>query len=79
MVAAVRSRETEAILDVVASAAWRRNGMEMDNAHISALASKHADLEARINDENQRPQPDMTVLSRLKKEKLKLKEAMSGL
>jgi hypothetical protein len=53
--------------------------MEMDNAHISALASKHADLEARISEENQRPQPDMAVLSRLKKEKLRLKEAMAGL
>jgi hypothetical protein len=53
--------------------------MEMDTAHISALASKHADLEARIDEENQRPHPDMTVLSRLKKQKLKLKEAMAGL
>jgi hypothetical protein len=53
--------------------------MEMQNAHISALASKHADLEARISEESQRPAPDMATISRLKKEKLKLKEAMAGL
>jgi len=53
--------------------------MEVQNAHVSALASKHADLEARINEESQRPAPDMTTISRLKKEKLKLKEALAGL
>ena len=51
----------------------------MQNAHISALATKHADIEARINEENQRPQPDETTISRLKKEKLKLKDEMLGL
>ena len=50
----------------------------MQNAHFSALASKHADIEARINEENQRPQPDMAAISRLKKEKLKLKDEMGG-
>lgn len=51
----------------------------MENTHISALMSKHADLDARINQENQRPQPDMATLARLKKEKLKLKEEISGI
>ena len=51
----------------------------MENAHFSALAGKHADLDARINQENQRPQPDVTILSRLKKEKLRLKEEMDRL
>lgn len=50
----------------------------MQNAHISALATKHAHIEARINEENQRPQPDMTTIARLKKEKLKLKDEMGG-
>ena len=49
----------------------------MENAHHSALAHKHADLDARINEENQRPMPDMAILNRLKKEKLRLKEEMS--
>lgn len=48
----------------------------MQDAHISALASKHADIEARISDEIQRPMPDATTISRLKKEKLKLKDEM---
>ena len=51
----------------------------MENTHISALMSKHADLDARITEENQRPQPDMATLARLKKEKLKLKEEITGI
>ncbi len=51
----------------------------MQNAHISALEVKHADLETRIGEERQRPQPDMTVIARLKKEKLRVKEAIAGL
>ena len=48
----------------------------MQDAHLSALASKHADIEARISEENQRPLPDMAIISRLKKEKLRLKDEM---
>jgi hypothetical protein len=51
----------------------------LQQAHISALQHRHADIEARILEESQRPLPDMTTLSRLKKEKLKLKEALVGL
>lgn len=51
----------------------------MQNAHLSALESKHAGLDARINEENQRPHPDDAVLARLKKEKLKIKEAIAGI
>lgn len=51
----------------------------MQNAHVSALETKHAGLDARINEESQRPNPDMTILARLKKQKLKIKEAISGL
>jgi uncharacterized protein len=53
--------------------------MGMQQAHVSALESKHAEIEARILEENQRPMPDMATLSRLKKEKLKVKEAIVGL
>jgi hypothetical protein len=53
--------------------------MGMQQAHISALETKHADIEARINAETRRPQPDMATLARLKKEKLKLKEEIAGL
>jgi hypothetical protein len=53
--------------------------MGMQTAHISALETKHAEIEARILEENQRPQPDMATLARLKKEKLKVKEAIVGI
>ncbi len=51
----------------------------MQQAHISALETKHADIEARINAEEQRPWPDMATLAKLKKEKLRVKEAIVGL
>jgi hypothetical protein len=51
----------------------------MQEPHISALQAKHADIEAQIAMENQRPLPDMATLSRLKKEKLRVKEALSEL
>lgn len=51
----------------------------MQDAHISALENKHADLDARIHDEEQRPHPDTATLARLKKEKLKVKEAITGI
>jgi hypothetical protein len=53
--------------------------MGMQKAHMSALEQKHAGLDARIAEENQRPHPDDAVISRLKKEKLKVKEALLGL
>ena len=51
----------------------------MQNAHQSALELKHAALDARISEENQRPHPDEATLARLKKEKLKVKEAICGI
>jgi hypothetical protein len=53
--------------------------MGMQNAHMSALEQKHAGLDARIAEENQRPHPDDALVTRLKKEKLKVKEALVGL
>ena len=51
----------------------------MQQAHISALETKHADIEARISEETHRPLPDAATLARLKKEKLRVKEAIVGL
>lgn len=51
----------------------------MDTAHSSALTARHAGLDARIDAERQRPAPDQTLLARLKKQKLKVKELLSGL
>ena len=51
----------------------------MQQAHLSALESRHADIEARILEEVQRPLPDTATLAQLKKEKLRVKEALVGL
>lgn len=42
--------------------------------HVESLRSKHARLEELIDEELHRPLPDQGVISRLKKEKLKIKE-----
>ena len=50
----------------------------MDNGHVEALASKHAALHAKIDIEAHRAHPDETILHRLKKEKLRLKDKLTG-
>ena len=52
--------------------------MSLDS-HIDQLRERHAALEARIHDEDQRPRPDTDALTRLKIEKLHLKEQMERL
>lgn len=51
----------------------------MHKAHMSALEAKHAGIDARIQEESQRPLPDSATIARLKKEKLKLKEELTGI
>ena len=48
-------------------------------ARLDALKERHASLEQRIADEDQRPQPDSDTLKRLKVEKLRVKEEMERL
>ena len=43
----------------------------------SALKSKHAGLEAKLRDEQSRPAPDISMIQKLKKEKLRIKEEIS--
>ena len=50
----------------------------MDKAYVEALASKHATLHAKIDAEEHRAHPDEDLLTRLKKEKLRLKDALVG-
>ncbi len=50
----------------------------MDNGHVEALASRHATLHAKIDLEEHRAHPDDTMLHRLKKQKLRLKDAITG-
>lgn len=49
----------------------------MSHAHVSSLAARHAEIEARLTDEQRRPKPDTTVMALLKKQKLRLKEAIT--
>lgn len=48
----------------------------MENSHSSALLAKHAGLDARISAELARPSPDSVIVTTLKKQKLRLKEAL---
>ncbi|MES2135467.1 MAG: YdcH family protein [Pseudomonadota bacterium] len=50
----------------------------MDKAMVEELESKHAALHALIEEEEQRTHPDEDLLHRLKKEKLRLKDEMTG-
>ena len=49
----------------------------MDSSHVAALNAKHQGLEARIREELNRPAPDMAIIQLLKKQKLRLKEALT--
>lgn len=51
----------------------------MEKVQVDALASRHAALHAMIDAEEHRPHPDDTLLARLKREKLKIKDDMLGL
>ena len=46
---------------------------------LDALKERHASLESRILDEDQRPRPDSEILARLKIEKLRVKEEIKRL
>jgi hypothetical protein len=48
----------------------------MEAPHTLALETKHAGLDRRIAEELSRPVPDSVLLSQLKKQKLKIKEAL---
>ncbi|HUC16676.1 MAG TPA: YdcH family protein [Acetobacteraceae bacterium] len=48
-------------------------------SRLSALKDRHASLEVRIAEEDQRPRPDAETLGRLKREKLRVKEEMERL
>jgi hypothetical protein len=59
-----------------ASGGWC--GMTMQD-YVESLRSKHAHLERQIDDEMHRPLPDQSVLTRLKREKLRIKDEMARL
>ncbi len=48
-------------------------------ARIESLTTRHASLEGRIFEEDNRPRPDDSKLSKLKLEKLRLKDELERL
>jgi hypothetical protein len=51
----------------------------MQNSHLSALEAKHMVLDRQITAESQRPAPDTRILANLKKQKLRVKEAIAAI
>ncbi len=51
----------------------------MATSHITALETKHANLEAKLHDELNRPAPDEVAVHALKKQKLRIKEELAHL
>jgi len=47
--------------------------------YVESLRSKHAVLEQQIDDELHRPLPDQAMLTRLKREKLRIKDEIARL
>ena len=51
----------------------------MNISHLSALKSRHADLDAKIANEERRPAPKVVALAQLKKQKLKIKDELHAI
>lgn len=50
-----------------------------DQSSVDALKSQHAELEAKIVDEHNRPLPDDAVIQDLKRQKLRIKDELAQL
>lgn len=50
----------------------------MDSSHQAALFAKHQGLERKIHEEMRRPSPNETIIQKLKKQKLLIKEELSA-
>lgn len=48
-------------------------------AHLKELASRHSDIDDKIRDIQKTPAPDEIEVSKLKKEKLRLKDEIASL
>ena len=46
---------------------------------VDELKRKLADLDSRLGEEIQRPNPDQIIISQIKREKLKVKDAIASL
>jgi hypothetical protein len=50
----------------------------LNNGHLASLNARHAKLDASLAAEMRRPVPDAATVSRLKREKLRLKEEVEA-
>jgi uncharacterized protein len=48
----------------------------VNNSHMSALRMKHAELEEKLDREENRPFPDTNLIHAIKKQKLHLKDVL---
>ncbi len=49
----------------------------MNQGHISSLESRHAELDAQLELENNRPHPNEDAIHRIKKKKLHIKDMLT--
>ena len=49
----------------------------MESSHATALQAKHEGLDRRLREELSRPVPDTATIQHLKRQKLKIKEALA--
>tara|TARA_R100001129_G_scaffold153526_1_gene116094 strand:- start:82 stop:258 length:177 start_codon:yes stop_codon:yes gene_type:complete len=56
----------------------KKEKRHMNASHITALKTKHATLDEAIAEEMRKAAPDDATISSLKKQKLRLKEELSG-
>ena len=47
--------------------------------NVDELKQIHADLDNRLSAETQRPNPDQVIITQIKREKLKVKDALASL
>jgi uncharacterized protein len=63
---------------IYSAASHTKGESHMDHSHVASLTAKHAGIEQLIEAETRRPRPDMVIVARLKKQKLRLKEELHG-
>ncbi len=73
-------RKTASLIHVLLDKLGRRVSQkenEVNNSHMSALRMKHAELEEKLEREENRPLPDTSLIHSLKKQKLHLKDLLT--
>jgi hypothetical protein len=67
------------VRDLLAHPTREKGVSLMTDSHSTALMAKHARLDAQITNERSRPSPDELLVAMLKKQKLRIKEALARL